>query len=104
MSSEYYSNDLFCECPLVKHVSCNHLAVVVVFICRYRIIADPAGWLNVDKETGLIKVKNLMDRESSLVKEDKYTALIGAYDNGRWWGNEICSNLSCFEHRFSTKV
>uniref|UniRef100_A0A671VC54 Cadherin-1 n=1 Tax=Sparus aurata TaxID=8175 RepID=A0A671VC54_SPAAU len=48
----------------------------------YRIIRDPAGWLNVGKETGLIKVKSLMDRESSFVKDNKYTALIGAYDNG----------------------
>ncbi|KAM9345364.1 B-cadherin-like isoform 2-T2 [Symphorus nematophorus] len=47
----------------------------------YRIIRDPAGWLNVDKETGLIKVKSTMDRESSFVKDNKYTALIGAYDN-----------------------
>ncbi|XP_041802909.1 B-cadherin-like [Chelmon rostratus] len=47
----------------------------------YRIIRDPAGWLNVGKETGVIKVKSPMDRESSFVKDNKYTALIGAYDN-----------------------
>ncbi|CAF91006.1 unnamed protein product [Tetraodon nigroviridis] len=47
----------------------------------YRILNDPAGWLNVDKETGVIKVKTSMDRESLFVKDNKYTALIGAYDN-----------------------
>ncbi|XP_034755127.1 B-cadherin [Etheostoma cragini] len=47
----------------------------------YRIIRDPAGWLNVAKETGLIKVKSLMDRESVFVEDNKYKALIGAYDN-----------------------
>nr|XP_046258847.1 B-cadherin-like isoform X11 [Scatophagus argus] len=47
----------------------------------YRIIRDPAGWLNVEKETGLIKVKSIMDRESSFVKDNKYIALIGAYDD-----------------------
>ncbi|XP_019949845.2 cadherin-1 [Paralichthys olivaceus] len=47
----------------------------------YKIIRDPAGWLNVAKETGLIKVKSAMDRESHFVKDNKYTALIGAYDN-----------------------
>ncbi|XP_037321858.2 B-cadherin isoform X1 [Pungitius pungitius] len=47
----------------------------------YKIIRDPAGWLNVTKDTGLIKVKSVMDRESSFVKDDKYTVLIGAYDN-----------------------
>uniref|UniRef100_A0A4W6G5Q7 Cadherin-1 n=1 Tax=Lates calcarifer TaxID=8187 RepID=A0A4W6G5Q7_LATCA len=48
---------------------------------KYKIISDPAGWLIVAKDTGLIKVKNSMDRESHFVKDDKYTALIGAYDN-----------------------
>lgn len=48
---------------------------------KYRIIRDPAGWLNVDKDTGLIKVKSVMDRESTFVKDNKYTALIGAYDD-----------------------
>uniref|UniRef100_UPI0037E8DC42 cadherin-1 n=1 Tax=Semicossyphus pulcher TaxID=241346 RepID=UPI0037E8DC42 len=47
----------------------------------YRIIRDPAGWLDVVKDTGLIKVKSRMDRESLFVKDNKYTALIGAYDN-----------------------
>uniref|UniRef100_A0A3B5QQR1 Cadherin-1-like n=1 Tax=Xiphophorus maculatus TaxID=8083 RepID=A0A3B5QQR1_XIPMA len=50
----------------------------------YEIISDPAGWFDIDKETGEIKVRNQMDRESPLVKEDKYSALIGAYDDGRY--------------------
>ncbi|XP_076600045.1 cadherin-1-like [Chaetodon auriga] len=47
----------------------------------YRMIRDPAGWLAVAKETGLITVRNPMDRESTFVKDNKYTVLIGAYDN-----------------------
>ncbi|XP_072292433.1 B-cadherin-like [Eucyclogobius newberryi] len=47
----------------------------------YRIVSDPAGWLNVAKDTGLVTVKSPMDRESLFVKNDIYTALIGAYDN-----------------------
>ncbi|XP_028430194.1 B-cadherin [Perca flavescens] len=47
----------------------------------YKIISDPAGWLNVANETGLIKLKSLMDRESDAVKGNKYKAVIGAYDN-----------------------
>uniref|UniRef100_A0A7N8X3Q9 Cadherin-1 n=1 Tax=Mastacembelus armatus TaxID=205130 RepID=A0A7N8X3Q9_9TELE len=47
----------------------------------YKIISDPAGWLEVEKDTGEIKVKSAMDREFHFVKDDKYTALIGAYDN-----------------------
>ncbi|XP_026212751.1 cadherin-1 [Anabas testudineus] len=47
----------------------------------YKIISDPAGWLNVSKDKGVIRVKSLMDRESDFVRDSKYTALIGAYDN-----------------------
>lgn len=64
----------------------SHIRIIICvtfLIYRYRILRDPAGWLNVDKDTGLIKLKDEMDRESIFVKDDKYTALIGAYDNGR---------------------
>ncbi|XP_008427220.1 B-cadherin-like [Poecilia reticulata] len=47
----------------------------------YKILNDPAGWFDIDKDTGMIKVKTEMDRESSFVKDEKYTALIGAYDD-----------------------
>uniref|UniRef100_A0A3P9PXS4 Cadherin-1-like n=1 Tax=Poecilia reticulata TaxID=8081 RepID=A0A3P9PXS4_POERE len=42
----------------------------------YKILNDPAGWLDIDKDTGVIAVRNQMDRESIFVREDKYTALI----------------------------
>ncbi|MEQ2300607.1 hypothetical protein AMECASPLE_027503, partial [Ameca splendens] len=47
----------------------------------YKMISDPAGWLNIDTNTGKITVRDQMDRESLFVKEEKYTALIGAYDD-----------------------
>ncbi|KAI4885163.1 hypothetical protein NFI96_024170 [Prochilodus magdalenae] len=47
----------------------------------YRVGADPAGWLSVDAETGLVKVRSPMDRESPFVKEGRYTALILAMDD-----------------------
>ncbi|KAG7468590.1 hypothetical protein MATL_G00144530 [Megalops atlanticus] len=47
----------------------------------YKTGSDPAGWLNIDKETGLIKVKSPMDRESPFVKDNRYRALILAIDN-----------------------
>ncbi|XP_062845321.1 B-cadherin-like [Trichomycterus rosablanca] len=47
----------------------------------YRVNSDPAGWLNVNKSTGVIRVKSLMDRESSLVKDGKYRATILAVDD-----------------------
>uniref|UniRef100_A0A8C6UQP7 Cadherin domain-containing protein n=1 Tax=Neogobius melanostomus TaxID=47308 RepID=A0A8C6UQP7_9GOBI len=48
---------------------------------RYKIVRDPAGWLNVHKDTGVVTVKAEMDREHLFVKNDVYTALIGAYDD-----------------------
>uniref|UniRef100_A0A4W4GZ39 Cadherin-1 n=1 Tax=Electrophorus electricus TaxID=8005 RepID=A0A4W4GZ39_ELEEL len=48
---------------------------------KYRVGSDPAGWLDVDEDTGLIKVKNPMDRESPLVEDGRYEALILATDN-----------------------
>ncbi|XP_016113802.1 cadherin-1-like [Sinocyclocheilus grahami] len=42
---------------------------------------DDAGWLSVSPETGVIKVSNLMDRESVYVKDGKYRAIILAVDD-----------------------
>lgn len=42
---------------------------------------DPAGWLSVSPDTGAIKVRNLMDRESAYVKDGKYRATVLAVDN-----------------------
>ncbi|XP_030206247.1 EP-cadherin-like isoform X1 [Gadus morhua] len=47
----------------------------------YKIMKDPARWLSVNPDTGLIKVKKGMDRESQYVQDGKYTALIMAYDD-----------------------
>ncbi|XP_056090796.1 B-cadherin-like isoform X2 [Rhinichthys klamathensis goyatoka] len=47
----------------------------------YKIGSDPAGWLSVAPDTGVIKVKSLMDRESPSVKDGKYRAIILALDN-----------------------
>ncbi|XP_061101044.1 B-cadherin-like isoform X3 [Conger conger] len=48
---------------------------------RFRIEDDPARWLSVNKETGLVTVRRPMDRESSFVKDGKYKAIILAYDD-----------------------
>uniref|UniRef100_A0A8C1Z5K6 Cadherin-1 n=1 Tax=Cyprinus carpio TaxID=7962 RepID=A0A8C1Z5K6_CYPCA len=47
----------------------------------YKMWADDAGWLSVSPETGVIKVRNLMDRESAYVKDGKYRVIILAVDD-----------------------
>uniref|UniRef100_A0A672MGX6 Cadherin-1 n=1 Tax=Sinocyclocheilus grahami TaxID=75366 RepID=A0A672MGX6_SINGR len=47
----------------------------------YKMGNDPAGWLSVSPETGVIKVRTLMDRESVYVKDGKYRAIILAVDD-----------------------
>uniref|UniRef100_A0A8D2JI68 Cadherin-1 n=1 Tax=Varanus komodoensis TaxID=61221 RepID=A0A8D2JI68_VARKO len=49
---------------------------------RYFIGRDPAGWLIVNPNTGLVETRAPLDRESDWVTNSTYTALILASDNG----------------------
>ncbi|XP_061116477.1 cadherin-4-like [Conger conger] len=42
---------------------------------------DPAGWLSINNETGLIKIKSPMDKDSPFVEGGRYRALILAIDD-----------------------
>lgn len=58
------------------------LLIFLHLLHRYKIRNDPAGWLNINKDTGLIKVKSLMDRESTFVQDNKYSVVVLGIDNG----------------------
>ena len=49
---------------------------------RYRMDRDPAKWLDINSETGMIKTKHSLDRESPFAKDGKYRVLILAIEGG----------------------
>uniref|UniRef100_A0A1A8PM07 Cadherin-13 n=1 Tax=Nothobranchius pienaari TaxID=704102 RepID=A0A1A8PM07_9TELE len=49
---------------------------------RYAVLSDPAGWLSVNPVRGTVNTSASLDRESPHVRDNKYTALFIATDNG----------------------
>ncbi|XP_033928455.1 B-cadherin-like [Melopsittacus undulatus] len=49
---------------------------------KYLVVHDPAGWLSVHPETGLVTAQGPLDRESPFVKNSTYTAVLQAMDDG----------------------
>ncbi|XP_057714380.1 desmocollin 2-like protein [Corythoichthys intestinalis] len=47
---------------------------------KYYKVMDPAGWINVDRNTGELRVANTIDRESHFVKDDIYNISMRAVD------------------------
>ncbi|XP_064865700.1 B-cadherin-like isoform X3 [Oncorhynchus nerka] len=47
----------------------------------YRMDRDPAKWLDINSETGMIKTKHSLDRESPFAKDGKYRVLILAIED-----------------------
>ncbi len=62
---------------------CVHICYI--FVCcdvRYKLLQDFANWLEITEDTGLIKVRSSLDREASFIRNEQYTVLVLAYDNG----------------------
>uniref|UniRef100_A0A3Q3BFS5 Cadherin-like protein 26 n=1 Tax=Kryptolebias marmoratus TaxID=37003 RepID=A0A3Q3BFS5_KRYMA len=57
-------------------------ANVFVFVYRYKIGEDPAGWMKIDPNTGNITTIQTCDRESPHVVDSVYTLLLHAVDKG----------------------
>lgn len=60
---------------------------------RYLVGHDPAGWLAVHPENGLVTARDHLDRESPFAKNSTYTAMLLAVDDG-----ECCERGPCSHH------
>ncbi|XP_041124127.1 cadherin-13-like [Polyodon spathula] len=49
---------------------------------KFAMLKDPAGWLNVHPVKGTVNTTAILDRESTYVKDNTYTAIFMATDNG----------------------
>lgn len=59
------------------------------FPFRYSMGSDPAHWLAVHPETGIITAKAPLDRESPFVQNNTYRAILLTEDDGKHcWADE----------------
>ncbi|NXP29942.1 CADH1 protein, partial [Scytalopus superciliaris] len=49
---------------------------------KYRMGSDPAGWLTIDAENGIVTAAQPLDRESVHARNSTYQAIVLAVDNG----------------------
>ncbi|KAL1022679.1 hypothetical protein UPYG_G00030920 [Umbra pygmaea] len=54
---------------------------------KYYTVSDPGSWINVDENTGELRVANTIDRESPLATNGKYVIKIKAVDATKKSGN-----------------
>lgn len=58
---------------------------------RYLVGHDPAGWLAVHPENGLVTARDHLDRESPFAKNSTYAAVLLAVDDGEGHERGPCS-------------
>lgn len=54
-----------------------------ILFLRFALLDDPAGWLTVNPVKGTVNTTAILDRESSFVHNNMYSAVFIAIDNGK---------------------
>uniref|UniRef100_A0A8C5RRT6 Cadherin-like protein 26 n=1 Tax=Laticauda laticaudata TaxID=8630 RepID=A0A8C5RRT6_LATLA len=49
---------------------------------KYKVVSDPAGWVTIDENSGIVTAAKTLDRESPFVNNNTYTIVIHATDDG----------------------
>ncbi|XP_026520868.1 cadherin-like protein 26 [Notechis scutatus] len=49
---------------------------------KYKVVSDPAGWVTIDENSGIVTAAKTLDRESPFVNNNTYTVVIHATDDG----------------------
>lgn len=70
----------------------------VVPLSYYK-VSEPAGWVNVDRQSGDLKVANTIDRESKFVTDGKYSFTMKAVDAGKVPGNQDIQSSRVQSHQ-----
>ena len=78
-------------------------AVFPLSSLRYYKESDPGLWINVDKNTGELKVANTIDRESKFVQDGIYNITMKAVDASKWLGT-CCTLRVHTENITSTNI
>lgn len=68
-----------CRLPLATLQS---ILLLTPTLPRYRMGSDPAGWLAIDPETGIVTAAQPLDRESVHAINSTYKAIVLAVDSG----------------------
>lgn len=70
----------------------------VVPLSYYK-VSEPAAWVNVDRQSGDLKVANTIDRESKFVTDGKYSFTMKAVDAGKVPGNQDIQSSRVQSHQ-----
>ncbi|KAG8447157.1 hypothetical protein GDO86_014569 [Hymenochirus boettgeri] len=67
----------------VGTIQAKDMDIITPNIIKYKILNDPANWVSIDENTGIVTCTGEMDRESQFVSNSKYNVTILAVDDGR---------------------